>query len=446
MRVLIVSFAFPPSNVIGAVRVGKFARYLYGRGHDLRVLTTDIIKDRSLPLEIPRDRIVHTEYPERDNWLEVLVARLRRSGTSIGDGSEASQVGDGVPRNSVWHILRQHYHALTHIPDQQVDWIKTALPPGRRLLLEWKPDIIFASAPPFTALIVAGRLSRAFKIPWVADFRDLWTDNHYYGFPAWRRPIDAVLERLTLRNAARVVTVSPIWAEQLSRYHGKPAEVVYNGYSEEDMPEPPVEVAQGRVLTIRYTGSIYRGHQDPSPLFAAIAMLENGLRRQVRVEFFGEAEVDLKLLAARHGVVDRITVCPTIPYSRALELQMQADVLLLLHSVERDARQAGMIPAKLFEYLYARHPILFIGYERGIAAQLVRERGAGLVSNAPAQISDQLHAWITDKKEGRFKRLGPSVCRGFSRDEQYRKVEQLFGDILRERSRTIGNPATAGAP
>ena len=41
MKVLIVSFAFPPSNVIGAVRVGKLARYLDHRGHDVRVLTED---------------------------------------------------------------------------------------------------------------------------------------------------------------------------------------------------------------------------------------------------------------------------------------------------------------------------------------------------------------------------------------------------------------------
>ena len=55
MKVLIVSFAFPPSNVIGAVRVGKLARYLDRRGHDVRVLTTDIVDDRSLPLEIAED-------------------------------------------------------------------------------------------------------------------------------------------------------------------------------------------------------------------------------------------------------------------------------------------------------------------------------------------------------------------------------------------------------
>ena len=82
MRVLIVSFAFPPSNVIGAVRVGKLARYLDQRGHDVRVLATDIVEDRSLPLEISRERVLYTEYRQRQHWVDHM-ARLLRGHTAV---------------------------------------------------------------------------------------------------------------------------------------------------------------------------------------------------------------------------------------------------------------------------------------------------------------------------------------------------------------------------
>jgi hypothetical protein len=108
---------------------------------------------------------------------------------------------------------------------------------------------------------------------------------------------------------------------------------------------------------------------------------------------------------------------------------MQADALLLLQWNNR--RDEGNLPAKLFEYLYSRRPILFIGYEQGIAAQLVRERGAGLVSNSPAQIADQLREWIMAKRQVGLERLDASVCHGLSRDQQYEKLEQLFDEILR---------------
>ena len=429
MRVLIVSFAFPPSNVIGAVRVGKLARYLDQRGHDVRVLATDLVEDRSLPLEISQERVIYTEYRLRQHWSD-RVARLLRghTGFQAGGRHEDAPAPDGAPARSLRQTFRRHYLGLIHIPDMRADWVRTAIPAGRQLIKEWKPEVIFASAPPNTGLIVASRLARAHKIPWVADFRDLWVDNPYYSEPGWRRPIDAILERRILRRAAGLVTVSPIWAEQLRRRHGKDVTVVYNGYAEEDFPPIAQRTNSGESLTIRYMGSIYRGFRDPSALFSAIASLPDYLRARMNVEFFsdeGDAVLDA---ATAHRVGSAVTVKPRVPYRDALALQMEADVLLLLQS--SDPRDEGNLPAKLFEYLYARRPILFIGYERGIAARLVIERSAGLVSNSPAKIRDQLQRWFEDKHAGRLDRLDPRVSLGLGREDQYAKLERLLEEIV----------------
>ena len=432
MKVLIISFAFPPSNVIGAVRVGKLARYLDCRGHDLRVLTADAGEDQSLPLEISPDRVVYTEYRERLHWIAQMTRWLRGQVAVLAGGrSEAPPPRDGAAARSLRQTFRRHYLGLIHIPDMRADWVTTAIPAGRELIKKWKPEIIFASAPPYTGLIVASRLAQAFDIPWVADLRDLWVDNPYYSEPGWRKPIDAILERQMLRGAATLVTVSPIWAEQLRLRHGKAAVVVYNGYAEEDFPRRAPRLDTGQLLTIRYLGSIYRGFRDPSALFSAIALLSDQLRTRIKVEFFSD-EGDAILDAAKaRGVESAVAIKPRIPYRQALELQMSSDVLLLLQS--NDKRDEGNLPAKLFEYLYVRRPILFIGYERGIAAQLVIERGAGLVSNSPVEIRDQLQRWFEDKCAGRLERLDPSVSRGLSRDDQNEKLERLFEEILESR-------------
>ena len=429
MKILIVSFAFPPSNVIGAVRVGKLARYLDRRRHDVRVLTTDLVEDRSLPLEISWERVVYTAYRERRHWIDRVV-RLLRSRTAVPAEArpEDAPPRDGAPSRSLRQTFRRHYFGLIHIPDMRADWVRTAIPAGRRLISEWRPEIIFASAPPNTGLMVASRLARTHKIPWVADLRDLWVDNPYYSEPGWRKRIDAVLESKMLRSAAGLVTVSPIWAEQLRRRHGKDVTVVYNGYVEEDFPAVAHRADPGEILTIRYMGSIYRGFRDPSALFAAIALLPDQLRARISVEFFSDEGDAVLEAAAAHRVEDVVAVKPRVPYRRALALQMEADVLLLLQS--SDQRDEGNLPAKLFEYLYARRPILFIGYERGIAASLVTERRAGLVSNSPAQIRDQLQRWFEDKRAGRLARLDPSVSLGLGRDDQYAKLERLFEEIL----------------
>jgi glycosyltransferase involved in cell wall biosynthesis len=334
----------------------------------------------------------------------------------------------GAQGSSLRIFLRRQYYGFTHIPDMRADWLRTAVPAGRRLIEEWRPDIIFASAPPYTGLIVASRLARSFGIPWVADFRDLWVDNPYSGQPRWRRPIDAVLERLTLRSATSLVTVSPIWAERLRLRHGRRAEVVYNGYAEEDFPPLPQNAERGEVLTIRYTGSIYRGLRDPSVVFAGIGLLPEKLRNRVIVEFYGESADAVLTAAVAHGITEAVAVNPRVPYQRALELQVKADVLLLLQS--NDKRDDGNLPAKLFEYLFARRPILFIGYERGIAARIIAERGAGFIANDPKRICNQLQVWLAQKQTGELKTLDRAVCFGLSREEQYQKLERLFTEIL----------------
>src|SRR5204863_330570 len=105
MKVLIVSFAFPPSNVIGAVRVGKLARYLDRRGHDVRVLTTDLVEDRSLPLEIARERVFYTEYRRRRQWLDQMARLL--CGRTAGGRREHPHAGPDAPTGSLRQTLRR---------------------------------------------------------------------------------------------------------------------------------------------------------------------------------------------------------------------------------------------------------------------------------------------------------------------------------------------------
>ena len=439
MRVLIVSFSFPPSNVAGAIRVGKLARYLHLRGHDVRVLTTDIGADRSLPVEIPRERVIYTDYQQRQDRLAQLLRSLwQHQATTPDAGGVRGLIEVPTRARSLRKWLQVQYNGLISIPDLRRDWIKVAIRAGTQLIEEWKPDIVFASAPPFTGLIVANRLGRTCDIPWIADLRDPWVDNPYYSEPAWRKPIDAAIENMTLRSAAMLVTVSPIWVEQLRRRHRRPTEVVYNAYAAEDFPQPAFQASSGVVLTIRYTGSIYRGFRDPSALFAAVALLPDALRDQVMVEFYGDSSDEILILAKQHGIRDRVAASPPVPYRRALELQMNADILLLLQW--SDVRDEGNLPSKIFEYFYARRPILLIGYEQGVAAGLIRERGAGLVSNNPGHIRDQLRTWIEEKQAGRLTRLDPSVSLGFSRDEQFRKLEAILTETVRRcRSRNEQN-------
>ncbi|MEJ0072312.1 MAG: glycosyltransferase [Pseudomonadota bacterium] len=229
LKLLIVSWYFPPGNTIGAVRVGKLAKFLHTRGIDFRVLTArDWGLPETLPLEIPAERVISAPWLNLNALPRPLSAArdwLRRSAASSGGG-------DGVPavaRPTRRLGLGEAYRTLTNVPDRQIGWLPHALAQARRGLGDWRPDLIYASAPPFTSLIVADRLSARYRCPWVIEFRDRWVDDPVLTRkPPWRMALETRWERRLVGRAAGIVTVSEPWAESFrAKYAGKPVATIF---------------------------------------------------------------------------------------------------------------------------------------------------------------------------------------------------------------------------
>jgi glycosyltransferase involved in cell wall biosynthesis len=412
MKLLLISFWFPPTNAIGAVRVGKFAKYLHQAGHDIRVLAGPEIDSLTLPLELPAGLVVRPANAEVSGAPPAQPSRALRLMRRIGALGTASEAG------GLESALKRQYRALRHIPDKRIGWLRPAVAAGRRLLQTWHPDLIIASAPPFTGFLVARKLARESAVPWIAELRDPWADNPYgtdgTHDPAWRCHLDRIMEQRTLRSAAALVTVSPPVTRELQQRYRQPIATVLNGYSEEDLVTTPPRLPSGQ-LAIVYTGTIYAGLRDPSALFAAIARL--GARRNaVDVIFHGPTDGEVRHLAERHGVQDRVFVQPRLAYRASLERQAAADVLLLLQ--RNHVTDEGNIPAKFFEYLAARRPILLLGCETGIIAGMIRDRQAGFVSNDPAAIATALARWL-DQLPHAIPPLAAAARQGLSRTEQF---------------------------
>ncbi len=200
---------------------------------------------------------------------------------------------------------------------------------------------------------MASRIARICGAPWIAELRDLWVDNPYCEDPAWRLLVDRLLEWNILGSAAGLVSVTPQWAETLRRRYRKPTACILNGYVEEDFPTAPPGPPPGDIVSILYTGNIYLGYRDPGPLFQAIGRL-GAERERVAVHFYGPQRADIEPLASSLGVADRVFMHDAVTYKQSLALQTSADVLLLLQW--NNAKDAGNIPAKFYEYLGAEAP------------------------------------------------------------------------------------------
>jgi hypothetical protein len=409
-RILFVAFRFPPYNTAGAVRAAKLARYWHQRGADLKVLSAapQAFPD-TLPVGIPEDRVTRTAWLDV-NALPALLLGGRRRTASEGYFTERRAIS----------ALGTLYRTVANFPDGSVGWLPQALRAGRRLMDGWQPDFIYASALPFTGLMVARRLARERAVPWFAELRDLWTEHPYNPAPFGRGWLDRRVEAATLREARGIVTVSEPLAERLSRF-GPPVEVVLNGFEARELV-PAARATEGP-LRILYTGMIYPGFRDPRPLFAAMALMRE--KAKIDVRFVGRSHRAALVGAAREcGVEDLVSVSDTVPYEESLALQRAADVLLML--LWTDRAEKGMYSGKLFEYIGARRPILAVGPGDDVAGALVRARSAGFVGEDPEAIARWLLERCEEKKRGGVADLPEGVSAGLSSAEQFARLDRFI--------------------
>ncbi len=434
LKILIVSWYFPPVNTIGALRVGKFARFLIERGHDIGVVAgRDWGFPETQPLGVPLERIAYATAIDVDaagERMRRLLTKIRPARASLARTADPPSGSRAHGEKSALRRFGELYHYFVNLPDKQVGWLPWAYGASRRLCARWRPDLIFASAPPFTGLLVARLLSARLGVPWIAELRDRWADDPYEDPPRWRLAVDQWLERRVLTPATALVTVTEPWSEFYRRKYGKPVATVYNGYDPLDFDfDVQSEPQQPEQLVIGYTGHIYPGRRDPSPLFAALRLLGED-RRRYRVVFHGSDPAQVLPFAERAGVLDLVEVRPSIPYKESLAFQSRADVLLLMQW--NDPRDYGHCPAKFFEYLASLRPVLILGREDSVAATIARERGAGFCANEPGAIAERLAQWRREKDTfGEVRALPAAAREGLSRRIQFEKLERFLCEVAR---------------
>ena len=423
MKILFITYYFPPFNSIGAVRTGKTAKYLIKLGHDVKVVSCgDQILLKNLSLEISEHLVEYTPWLNINSPVEFLIGGKQRVAAS-GYAPSASHLPNWILK------MGTYYREVLNFPDGEIGWFPFAKRAGGRLIRQWHPDLIFASALPYTSLLVAAALSRKYKVPWIAELRDLWADHHNRTKIPLRQYFEKSLERLVLTSACGMVTVSDPLKEIIESKFSIPCKVITNGFDPDDRPDITNIPFSNGTDNIAYTGQIYASQeQDPSPLFKALQQMGKE-KEKIRVHFYGRNITTAYHTAVDHDVSHLVEIHKPVSYKESLSIQSQADLLFLLCG--QSPPWKGVYTGKLYEYLDARRPILCIGNTEGSAANLIRERRAGISLNDPEKIAFHLKQWIRQKNDiGEIPYLPSEVSRGFTRKEQTENLIEFFQSCL----------------
>lgn len=382
MRILIISSYFPPLNSIASLRPYSWAKYWTLDGHDVTVATTEKIPNLPAPLNLPNPGFRVIAVPP-SGGLNKLKENYHTKTSKIKEllkkWFDYMRVSRGI-----FHTCR--------MPDLTDLWIRPVL---KTLEKEEPWDLVVSTHAPYAAHIVAYRLKKkGLAKKWIADYRDPWTDHQIYPglFPFTL--IEKNLERYLMSHADKITTVSEPMAKGLREKHGSDkVAVISNGLDSSDLDhlDPSFIFPKDGKYRVVYTGSLYYPKQNLNPFFEALKMMSPELLNRFEFVYAGPHDSIVNELAESYGVQKWVDIKSLVSRETALRMQRDSDALLFLpwndHSVD------GVLTGKIYEYLFARRPILAVGAEREEAAQrLILEAKAGVVLNDAQSIVNFLTA------------------------------------------------------
>lgn len=423
-------YYYPPLGGIGSQRSQKFARYLPDHGWHPVVVTPErgaYLVDHSLDdgqangVDVIRTRYVDLS----SNFKRVMGGR--GAAVERPRGQEASAV---VAGGSVANLLRQTVRSWVYIPDGQIGWYPYAVRAGRRAIESQKVEVIYSSSFPVTAHLAACRLKAMTNRPWIADFRDLWTENHYADYSsALRKRLDQMIESGLLEKADVLVTVSNTWADTLRRLTNgkKRVEVIRNGFDAGEFAG--LARRRSSKWTITYVGNFYGAKQDPTVFFEALCrVIASGrvAKTDVQLKIVGEPDAYAQEAVNRLGLASVTHFTGFVSHSEALAEQVDSSLLLLI--LHGDRSNAGHVPGKLYEYLGARRPVLALVPADFEVARIIGETGAGVTVEATDAAG--IERCLLDSYAAYQSDADGEACRGdLSAYERRHGAEQL-ADIL----------------
>lgn len=393
---LLVTAHFPPDRGPATHRVLRFAAHLRASGWDVTVLTIteDAYRpgtpvDPALLERVPAGvTVVRTTVRRPVERLAEWRARWRRRGAAParpGAGGVVKAGASPVAAERSGGLAGLFTQALS-LPDRDIGWYGPAVAAGRTLLRTHPADVVVSTAPPFTAHLIARRLAREVQRPWIADFRDPWSRAPWaleQRTTSWQGWVHRTLERRTVRQATRVVLNTARMREDfVTHYHELPPAhfiALPNGFDADvlravESVRPPTD---GPVC-LTHAGTLY-GARNPAVLFEALQdLVESGRLRDgtLRVQLLGAVSGGF---GARQ-MVDAMQLAPyvsfhkPVPHADALRM-LAASHALLLFQQGTDLQ----VPAKLYEYVGMRRPIIAVAPRPSAVADVVEGTGLGVV-------------------------------------------------------------------
>ena len=428
-KVLMIAHAFPPTGGPGVQRPAKFAKYLPLFGWNPVVWSAEHVdglpRDESLSEDIPDEVTVHARsgggVQSARRALRGFIAAHERKGAAAMAASQFAAAIDW--RLAAWHTSHS-------FPDDCAAWAKKSIRPLMDLIRREGVELIFSTFSPASNHLLALELKRRTRLPWVAEFRDLWVDDcRYQAATPRKRAAHTRLQQEILDRADAVIGVTPRQTAILASYapgqQGK-FRTITNGFDPDDFADVGTAAPTGRSFVMAHVGrfDLARTRDELFSACRAFAAQLGPQKSRFLLRIVGHANS-----VAREKLQATGLPCEFVGYvSHAEAIRAMRSAHGLLLTVPEGENGDTIICGKLFEYLAAGRPILVVGPRDGECERIVRTCRAGLATCFESEpivgaLQELYDAW----RAGRPLRGCPEdALEQFSRVELTRRLGQIF--------------------
>lgn len=371
MKVLIITYYFPPAGGSGVQRWLKFVKYL--PEFDIKPVVYTV-KDANYPII---DKSLINEVPEN---IEVLKQGIFEPNNllSIFGKKNSQSAGFLNPNPSKFGRLLQYIRANYFIPDSRKYWIKPSVKYLEKYVKTNNIDVIITTGPPHSVHLIGSELKEKTNTKWIADFRDPWTSiDYFYQLPLTKKSVKKhhKLEQKVLKTANHVIVVGDTMKKKYLKFN-KNTHTITNGFdSFENTETKPLD----KKFSLLHIGML-NADRNHKILWEALAELKQEIinfSNDLEIKLVGKVCKETLEDINKHKLSSNFTPINYISHNKVIAYQKSAQVLLLLINNVPSAK--GIITGKIFEYLQAKRPILAIAPTNGDLVPILQNTKAGFL-------------------------------------------------------------------
>jgi glycosyltransferase involved in cell wall biosynthesis len=372
MKVVIITYYWPPAGGSGVQRWLKFVKYL----QDFNVLPVVYTVDK--PNYVLLDVTLRKEIPENVEILKQPIWEPNNIFSKFKNKQHQTSAGFLNPNPSFFERKLQYIRANYFIPDARKYWVKPSVKYLSNYLINNKIDVIITTGPPHSLHLIGLELQKQIGVKWIADFRDPWTDiDYFYQLPLTNKSKQKhlILEEKVLKCADSVLVVGETMKENYKKFNSN-IHVITNGF-ERNLSQKKVDL--DNKFTITHIGMM-NADRNPTILWNVLRELvseDMDFASDLRVKLIGKSANEVYDIIKENKIDNNVQFIGYLPHQKVMDHQRSSQVLLL--AVNNVPSAKGIVTGKIFEYLQAKRPVLAIAPIDGDLAEIIKNTNSGIV-------------------------------------------------------------------